>query len=243
MVRRIPLLCLGILSFLFLAGQGYPSRTPIIVPEFESYITPNSQYIVGQLIPLGFSPDGKFAYVVEPPDEACGCYFFELHIQDLKTDKDLYFKKVVIEGVSMTEWDQVWRQYGGQFEKEMALHGIRVENASVKPLPITVPAGNLRVRILGSWREFESGSDEKVLNAAYVRIGNEVIGEKRIAARFYTEEAVLGLEAKYYIKSPFEERVAILLIRIDRGWEGPPSTVNWEVVGARLDEGFGGERK
>ena len=40
--------------------------------------------------PIGWSRDGKFAYYIEPVDEACGCYFGELIIQDLRTDKTLW---------------------------------------------------------------------------------------------------------------------------------------------------------
>jgi hypothetical protein len=40
--------------------------------------------------PIGWSRDGKFAYYLEPVDEACGCYYAELVIQDLRTDEILW---------------------------------------------------------------------------------------------------------------------------------------------------------
>src|SRR5690349_14764325 len=40
--------------------------------------------------PIGWSREGKFAYYTEPVDEACGCYFAELVIKDLRTDKELW---------------------------------------------------------------------------------------------------------------------------------------------------------
>lgn len=238
MVRSILFLALGIVIAVIAEGQSYPPRTPIAVPEFESYLSHNFQYVVGQIIPLGFSPEGKFAYVLEPPDEACGCYFFEFHVVDLNTDRDVFVKKVTIEGGYMQEWDQVWKVHGGQFKKELATHGIRMDGTEVKPLPIVGPFGEFNIRILGSWRDSDFGTGEKLLNDAYIKIGNEQVGEKRIASRFFAKDAVLGLEARYFMKSPYEERVAILFLRIDRGWEGPPNTVNWEVVGARLDRWF-----
>jgi len=48
--------------------------------------------------PIGFSKDGKFAYYVEPVDEACGCYFAKLIIQDLRTDKILFEHKHMGDG-------------------------------------------------------------------------------------------------------------------------------------------------
>ena len=41
---------------------------------------------VENFYPVGWSKDGKFAYYVEPVDEACGCYFGKLVIVDLKKD-------------------------------------------------------------------------------------------------------------------------------------------------------------
>ena len=43
--------------------------------------------------PIGWSRDGKFAYYFEPVDEECGCYFAELAIMDLRTDKVLWHYK------------------------------------------------------------------------------------------------------------------------------------------------------
>lgn len=41
---------------------------------------------VENFFPIGWSKDGKFAYYLEPVDEACGCYFGKLVIVDLKND-------------------------------------------------------------------------------------------------------------------------------------------------------------
>jgi hypothetical protein len=41
-----------------------------------------------------------------------------------------------------------------------------------------------------------------------------------------------------YVKSPFEPRVAVILMEIYRGWEGPPNTGNVKIVGADLVSGF-----
>ena len=48
------------------------------------------EFLEDKFYPIGWSKDGKFAYFVEPADEACGCYFGTFVIQDLKTDKVLW---------------------------------------------------------------------------------------------------------------------------------------------------------
>jgi hypothetical protein len=40
------------------------------------------------------------------------------------------------------------------------------------------------------------------------------------------------------LKSPYENRVAVVALNVNRGWEGPPHTVAVQVVGADLGKGF-----
>jgi hypothetical protein len=46
---------------------------------------PFDQLVPESFYPIGWSRDGNFAYYLEPVDEACGCYFAQLFILDLKT--------------------------------------------------------------------------------------------------------------------------------------------------------------
>jgi hypothetical protein len=41
-----------------------------------------------------------------------------------------------------------------------------------------------------------------------------------------------------YLKSPFEPRIAVILMEIFRGWEGPPNTGSVKIAGASLATGF-----
>ncbi len=41
-----------------------------------------------------------------------------------------------------------------------------------------------------------------------------------------------------YLKSPLEPRVAIILVEIYRGYEGPPHVGGVRIVGASLDNRF-----
>ena len=60
---------------------------------FPNYFTPPSSepalphgLIYEKLYPIGWTDDGRFVYVSEPPDQACGCYFVDLVIRDLKAN-------------------------------------------------------------------------------------------------------------------------------------------------------------
>ena len=47
-------------------------------------------YLIDKFYPIGWSKDGKLAYIEEPADEAVGAYFFQFHILDLNTGKDVF---------------------------------------------------------------------------------------------------------------------------------------------------------
>src|SRR6187401_1753231 len=81
--------------------------------------------------PTGWSRDGKFAYYIEPPDEACGCYFAELVIQDLRTDKEVWKFKNDPESRTNAKGEileddmrRLWRRNQKLFSSKLREHGI-----------------------------------------------------------------------------------------------------------------------
>src|SRR5205814_3361425 len=80
------------------SAQNYaiPKRLPLeraVRREFREWMLTAARYpglIPESFYPIGWSKDGKFAYYYEPVDEACGCYFAHLVIQDMRTDKVLW---------------------------------------------------------------------------------------------------------------------------------------------------------
>ncbi len=239
MTRGI-LVALFIVKWLTAIGQlQYPPRDPLNFPEHTPYQVFNPLLIPAQLIPIGFSPSGLFAFVIEPADEACGCYFFEMHIRDLQTDRDVYEKRVEIQGTSSLAWDRVWVMHGSEFMAQMAALGIELQTKQQQPFPIPVDgAGSLAVKIRPRYRKSDFGQDERFIDEASVWIGNPQWGEKRIARLKYPNVYVYRLQSGCYLKSPFEDRAAIVLVRTDRGWEGPPNTIHFEVIGAHLRKHF-----
>ena len=232
------LLIIGLFGVSSLMAQQIPQRKPILLREYADYIAPNSIYIVGQLIPVGFSPDGKFAYVVEPPDEACGCYFFELHIRDLHTDKDVWLKKLLYEGVSTEQWDRAWKENGKAIWEQLHSHGIVMANVTPSHFPIASDGSVLRLTIDRKYMPSPFLPDEKFIRHAQVYLSTDSFATKRVASLDYSDQSLIALDAAMYLHSPFEDRAAIILLRTKRGWEGPPSPIDYEVIGALLKTGF-----
>ena len=230
---------LGILgSGSLLAQMTYPKRTPIRFEKYAEYEEENSIFILSRIIPLGFSHDGKFAYIIEPADEACGCYFFELHIQDLNSDKKLYQKRFMYEEVTSQKWYQAWNDHGEFLIKKIQAHDIVLTAPKAQKLPIQTDSGTLQLRLDLEKKPDENMPNGEVVNLARVWLASDQLGEKRIASLRFPNNYVLGYEQGCYIKSPFEDRVAIVVLREDRGWEGPPNTINPVVIGALLKTRF-----
>jgi hypothetical protein len=223
------------------AAVPAPVREPLVFPQFAEYVEPNARLLVAEFIPLGFSADGKFAYVIEPPDEACGCYFFEFHIQDLKTDRDLYRKYDQVEPAADNAWQTVWQRHGEEFHRQLALHKIVLSKATSGEFPLVIDGKKLTVRIATTRRASDLGDD--VIATANVYLSGESWGEKRIARRNFVDQHVLKLSVAAYVQSPLEDRAAVLLLLEGRGWEGPPNPITFDVAGAQLRKRFPAVKK
>jgi hypothetical protein len=206
-----------------------PARYPGLVPE--------------GFYPIGWSKDGKFAYYYEPVDEACGCYFARLVIQDMRTDEKLY-EFTYNQDDTMNDKGEMsgpgnvrtlWRKNQKLFDDKLREHAI-VARTSV---------------LLG--KTFTSGM---VYTAGtIVTMGQDEYGEDRVMKLFYTLTTkrsgsktlaeIDNTKAEYngtldagvvgVIKSPFEQRVAVVGMEINRGWEGPPHNGDIRITGASLN--------
>src|SRR5690606_32256111 len=83
-------------------------------------------FITESFYPIGWSRDGKFAYYVEPADEACGCYFGRFVIQDLKTDKILWQDEYTgeMEVVPEETLDSFWPKKQKEYAAKLKEYGI-----------------------------------------------------------------------------------------------------------------------
>jgi hypothetical protein len=191
---------------------------------------------------VGWSGDGKFAYYVEPVDEACGCYFGKLVIMDLKSDAVLwqfdYTSEDPAEGESKKPkslaalWDANRKLFSGKL-KENNIEPQRP--IRVLSFPITYRTDRVTTNFLIK-RKSMSEEDRIYGDIADVRLHlvSRKNGKKTIFHREYSEAKPLYVGIAGYLKSPLEPRVAIILIEIYRGYEGPPHVGAVTVVGASL---------
>lgn len=192
--------------------------------------------------PIGWSRDGKFAYLVEPADEVCGCYFAEFVIQDLKTDKVLFkerYSSEALEAPAEENLDSFW-------PKKQKAYSAKLNQYRIEPIgdvQLLHPTINFKGDVLTPKLDVKIETDGvyEVDGTVTLTMDSTKHGSKVIRRDVYKKKDVNGFrdaEISGSLKSPFESRVAVILVEEMRGWEGPPNTTSIKISGATLTTGF-----
>jgi len=207
------------------------------------------QLITEGFFPIGWSRDGKFAYYTEPVDEACGCYYANLVIQDLRTDKVIWeFKYNQDDGRDnetnkMPPEDNIqklWRKNQKLFSEKLAASGIQASNFVLLGKAFTSEGRTFTAKAAITTGKNPDGDDLRV-NKINLMLSSPNLGSKQVDSADYSKEEywfMLGAGVVGVLKSPFENRVALVMIEVMRGYEGPPNSGDIRIVGADLDRGF-----
>jgi hypothetical protein len=199
--------------------------------------------------PIGWSKDGKFAYYAEPGDEACGCYFGQLFILDLKNDKVLWsfnYNGLDYQGEENKNTpksiNDLWRKNRKLFSDKLREHNIVPQGRfAFLSFPISYDGDQLSTELKIKENKNEETSYYSAVLQAELQLISKRNGKKTVYENTYgkPEEATpLSLKVLGYLKSPFEPRIAVMLIEIYRGYEGPPHTTHIKIVGSSLSSGF-----
>jgi hypothetical protein len=209
---------------------------------------PGQNFLVENFYPIGWSKDGKFAYYAEPVDEACGCYFAKLRILDLKTDKVLWSFDYEGDGSGEARksakpysFDTLWRANRKLFSDKLREHAIEPQGrAALLSFPIHHKGDRLTADL--KLKEKENATEEErlygVVSRSTLQFYSRRSGKKTILDSSYPEWRPLHVGILGYVKSPFEPRVAVILVEINRGYEGPPHVGRVKIAGAHLETGF-----
>lgn len=207
------------------------------------------QLLTEGFYPIGWSRDGKFAYYTEPVDEACGCYYAQLVIQDLRTDKVLWEFKYSQDDTTDEKGNmsgpgdirKLWAKNRKLFSEKLAHSGIIAGRSTM--LGKTFTSGRSSFTAKASITTGKNPEEDwGRVNIFNISLSSPNLGSKSVYNADYTKEeywSMLDAGLVGVIKSPYENRVAIVGIEVMRGYEGPPHTANVRIAGADLVSGFG----
>jgi hypothetical protein len=222
-------------------------EVPVSVPDFKvqeyhlpdelPYIRQKFDFLYQKFYPIGWSQSGYFAYISEPVDEACGCYFFELIIQNMVTDKVSYRFSFNDQGAGET-LKSVWDKKQTMFAKKLSEYSI-VQDGGFKLAPESFEYSQQKYSIKYKTR-MEKDSDFMLDLVKQYKINlvrgstTKIVCDEQIPKN----DAILNLIVSGVVTSPYENRIAIVVQEERRGFEGPPNILNFRLIGSNLEKGF-----
>ncbi|MEO6333896.1 MAG: hypothetical protein ABIO91_02845 [Pyrinomonadaceae bacterium] len=198
--------------------------------------------------PIGWSRDGKFAYYSEPVDEECGCYFAELAIVDLRTDKVVWQftnkpqDRVDAKGETIPDdMRKLWKRNEKLFSEKLREHNI-IQTPRFVLMPATFRSAGKSYTAKVSATKGDDPDGMNRVGKLRLDLTSPTLGKKTLFSADYKgdEMYVSPLDAAVAgaFMSPFENRAAVVMIKVQRGWEGPPHNVDAQIAGADLVNGF-----
>jgi len=231
---------------LLAASAAHAGLLPSELTELSG-CKPGQGILCDRFYPIGFSKNGKLAYIHVPADEAVGAYLWSFKIVDLVTDKTVETLASHPEGVGNDEiidLASLLRVKRPAFEALLRRYKIRpLAEPRLRPFPIRTGKDAIDAALVDepdpagpSGAGLRSVSHHLVLTDARgrsKRIGDLNSSESDTMGPLLSPPRILG-----YLKSPFEPRVVVVLEQTRRGYEGPPNVSSFVLVGAHLGVGF-----
>jgi|GEM_PF-875874 len=193
--------------------------------------------------PIGWSTDGKFAYAIEPPDEAVGAYFLNVYVQDLVTDKILWQDKYQSKPETNTgiqSFAGYWQANQAKMKAQLEKYGIKQSNESVLFAGVINNNDDRIDYVVKKTLKGQPDFGNLAMVTDYeVVVSSENLGSKTVHKEKYKKPIrVLDVDVIGYLRGEDEKRVALLIAGVRRGWEGPPHVTWFKVVGTNIRAGF-----
>jgi len=189
--------------------------------------------------PIGFSNKGHFAYILykNESDGIGELTDFKFIIQNLVNDKIVYSLIYRNDEKGAIPLNTLWKKYHHDIQKNLNLYAIIPSEMVIEKLPYKTSNGELLSIRTENIPLPEEKSDEEFWRiksySAYASVQNKK--EKLIHQNKNSKS--LGIDIGGIINSPYESRVAVVLIETFYGFEGSVDRMPL-IVGCRTDRGF-----
>ncbi len=208
-----------------------------VIPKELDYYKQDGNIIYDKFYPIGWSVDGKFAYISEPADEATGFYLFEIKIIDVTNDNIVWSWKP--KDSEEGDFKSTWENFYELFKKQLNSYNIKqINNFELGSSDFDNSGNDYSISMkTKSKTNGDYGFD--VVTETYVNIESSKLGQKTVFAQIEKGYSmILAALVSGYIKSPFEDRI-IIICKFERwGYEGPPNVMFFKLAGCDLGSGF-----
>lgn len=212
------------------------------VPEPIERVSPDGISGAGyDFYPIGWSRDGKLAYALYTNyhDGLGGCVDLSVVVQNMITDEivDTYEYFGYEEG---REFAAEWNVHKAEALPLLARYAIVPTAPRLERFPYS--GGGRTIDLEFETEEREENLDEGIYGGI-TRFDLYAVadpgGRKRITSRVWESETggFGAVGALGYFDSPYEERIAVVVFTLIRGWEGG-NEMQLSLVGSHLSAGF-----
>ncbi|MGH1365137.1 MAG: hypothetical protein ACRBF0_16370 [Calditrichia bacterium] len=186
---------------------------------------------------IGWSRSDNLAYLVKTGPEAADEEIYVLIIQNLVTDS-VYVNEVLRMPMA-TDIDALWDKHSTDIRPKLKKHDIERTNSELSHFPGVF--GRFRDTVLEIEQQYKRGEDpmrsyQGVSHCSLIlrQNGSQSKTVDKREFKYYP----LAVDVAGYVKSPFSDRIAIIVRMINMGWEGPPNSSSMYVVGAGIGSKF-----
>ena len=237
-----------VMSFSFLYGEVVNDCKIKIDPHYnnisnEINIDKETRVIRPRLRVIGWSSSNLFAYILQEPNEARGFEIANLIIQNMKTDAILEKKSWHFE--DDCSFDKSIALYDDMIYSIINKYHIKSLKVDLNNFPIVLDgARKISTSNKSCYCDDTDYFNEPFMTSMTLKLTildkyDSIIKEKLIyKSKFRMDEQIYIFSVSGYINSPYSNTIAILLVKTYRGWEGPPSVMDYQFVGASLLKRF-----
>jgi hypothetical protein len=228
--------------FLFVCVSASAQAAP------KAFAFPKPVNVIGarqdHLYPIGFSKNGKFAYLHYTKQGNVGENLWCLHILNLDTDKGA--DQLCWENFADRDYERegdplyLYRKYKKAFTRLLQKHHIHPVTISRLESVGQGSLGSAFSASLVCGRPMKDNNSIKTPIRVVVRVdksGFKTVGRLQ-ALDLDGAPAIWGHRIQGYIKNPFEDRLVLFVQYSVRGWEGPPANEMTKLFGVHLVRGF-----
>ncbi|OHD56436.1 MAG: hypothetical protein A2Y33_15725 [Spirochaetes bacterium GWF1_51_8] len=234
-MKRLILIALLFVNGVMFAGGPSGTYIPAEVElPLSSAEGKGADYIMPRFYPVGWSKDGKFAYFTYSSFEYNGTAntIFKFVIQNLIDDK-LVWETTFAKGkeVSLAE---VWAKYENEINAKLAQNKISQYEGELGKFPFKTAKGAVDYEVRVTQKKSSLGYtyiDSIEFHAFLGKTGDKIIYKEK-------NSQAIRLSVPGFMKSPFEDRVAIVLLKVKRSDEEGLYPVEIQIIGCHLGIGF-----
>jgi len=207
------------------------------IPEELVYNKQSDDFLIDKLYPIGWSKDGKFAYIIEPADEESGFYLFEIVVFDMINNKTIWSWKP--EESEEGDLEMTWKENYELFKSSLNKYEITQDNSFELLKDKTTFKDNEYQIVLDTKTEIQPDYGIDIIKNIKISISSAELGSKEIYNQ-NTEDysMIIGAFVPGYLLSPNDGRIVVICQMERIGAEGPPNAVYFQLIGADLLRGF-----